>query len=168
MEEDDLWAVAFGTEEGPRVVRFATDDPFAHQRDADSGGSSDDGDAVIRDEFVTDYETEVNIRGARGGTFKDQSKMTPEERARVSLMADLGTYDLVNAGSVADAIIRWFSNAPRKDLARVHIPTFVCAWLWAVKHGTSLKGLPTWCRKKEIDELSAATYVAMIGAKARA
>lgn len=164
MEEDDLWNLAFGDQSAPRAVRFDVDDPFEGGGGRDDEASySDEPDVRVRDEFVTDYETEVNVRGAKGGTFKDQSKMTPEERARVNLMSVLSDYEFANSGGVADQIVKWFSRAPRRDLSRMHMPTLVCAWLWYQKHKTDLKGLPSWCQKHHIDELSAATYVAILG-----
>lgn len=162
MEEEDLWDIAFGARPPPQAVRFDVDDPFVGARDEDAS-YSDEPEAIIRDEFVTDYEGEVNARGAKGGTFKDQSKMTPEERARINLMSVLGDYEFSNSGDVADQIVKWFSNKPRRDLSRMHMPTLVCAWLWYQTHKTDLKGLPTWCQKHNVDELSAATYIAVLG-----
>lgn len=162
MDEEDLWREGFGEETAPRTVRFYSDDPFAGDAREDSGSFSEEPEGVVRDEFVTDYETEMNIRGAKGGTFKDPSRMTPEERARVNLMSVLADYEIGNPSSTADSIVKWFSQKNRRDLSRMHLPTFVCAWLWHKKNGGSLKGLPTWCAKYKVDELSAATYLAIL------
>lgn len=157
-----MWDLAFGGIAPPTIVRAGdVDDPFAGDR---SYGDSDDdgGDAVVREEFVTDYETEVNVRGAAGGTFKEQSKMTPEERAEVALSGVLADYDFADTKSVARAIIKWFDTHRRVDLSRVHIPTFVAAWLWYQRHSSNLKGLPTECKKHNINPLCAAIYVKTI------